>query len=397
MQAQRALKKLSATFTFSALCLLLQPFAAKAQSTPTVDTSAALDANLREAFEQVPVTVKLFYGGERTGHLIVSHFRPAGDGPFPFVVFNHGRGPQRAEPARYRSLNLVRYFTRRGFAVFVTTRMGYGATGTEPDTEESGLCNRKNYGPMFDAAVTQTQRAIEFAKSMSWVDRSRLVLIGQSVGGFTTVMATGQPIEGLKAAINFAGGSGGDPIERPAAPCDYSQLGFQAQRAGKGASVPMLWMYAENDRYWGAQIPLKWHEAYVGSGGKAKMVMLPKVSENGHNLLGEGFTAWRPIVDDYLQQSGFAIPKMLNAPPPTNFANLNDLSKVPLISDEARNNGYKRFLNTDIPRAFVIGPGGQWSYQSGVDGLAVALERCAASAKQACKPYAVDDAVVWVP
>jgi dienelactone hydrolase len=397
MRLRQALKSYWSVFAVATMCLLLPSWAAYAQTAPAANSSQAVDGRLREEFEQVPVTVKLLFGGERTGHLIVTHFRPVGDGPFPYVVFNHGRGPQRAEPARYRFLGVVQYFTRRGFAVFVTTRMGYGATGTEPDTEESGLCNRKNYGPMFEAAVTQTQRAIEFAQTKSWVDKSRLILIGQSVGGFTTVMAASQPIAGLKAAINFVGGSGGDPIGRPAQPCDYFQVGLQAQLAGKTASVPMLWMYAENDLYWGPQIPLRWHESYVGAGGKAKMVMLPKVSENGHNLLGEGFSMWRPIVDEYLQQAGFAIPKTINAIPKTDFAHIGDVAKVPLISDESRNNGYKRFLNTDIPRAFVIGPSGQWSYQSGLDALAVALERCAASAKQACKPYAIDDAVVWVP
>jgi hypothetical protein len=56
MQMDHALKFVWSTLTLSALCFFLQPLAAQAQNTSTVDTSAALDANLREAFEQVPVT-----------------------------------------------------------------------------------------------------------------------------------------------------------------------------------------------------------------------------------------------------------------------------------------------------------------------------------------------------
>ena len=37
-----------------------------------------------------------------------------------------------------------------------------------------------------------------------------------------------------------------------------------------GLANGKLFFYAENDRYWGAVLPRRWHAAFVASGGRAK-------------------------------------------------------------------------------------------------------------------------------
>jgi dienelactone hydrolase len=359
---------------------------------------AQLAAELNEAIAKVKVTVQPIFGDPRTGEMIVTHFKPQGAGPFPAVIMQHGRsGTDRATPGRWRYLNIARYWTRRGFAVFVPTRLGYGDTGLEPDPEETGPCNAKRYEVAAASTSVQARAAVEFAAAQSWVDKSKVILMGQSMGGFATIAAMEQKIPGVIAGINFAGGGGGDPVARRENPCGAFQLGSVFGSAGKAnaGTTPMLWLYAENDLYWGASLPKKWHEAYVSAGGKAQIQQFPPIGADGHSMIGTGFALWRPVVDQFIATLGFAAPKTPNAPAATDFAPLTDSGKLPLVKQETKDTGYRRFLNTDLPRAFAIGPKGEWNFQSGEGAMTRALERCAATAKADCKLYAVDDAVVW--
>ncbi|MGL5003317.1 MAG: alpha/beta hydrolase family protein [Casimicrobium sp.] len=360
-----------------------------------------LASDLFEAIAKVPVTVQPMFGDKRSGDMIVTHFKPPGDGPFPAVIMHHGRAQdnERANPGRWRYLDIARYWTRRGFAVFVPTRLGYGDTGLEPDPEFTGPCNQKRYDVAADSATIQSIAAVDFAIKQSWVDKTKVIVMGQSMGGFTTIATMGKKHPSVIAGINFAGGGGGDPVGRRADPCQYSRIGDVYAQAGKAnaGATPMLWLYAENDNYWGKSIPRKWHEAYTSAGGKAQFEMFPPIGSEGHSMIGTGRNYWRPVVDKFVAQFGFNAPKSSNAPAATNFAALDDASKLPNVKPDVKENGYKRFLNADVPRAFAIGPKGEWSFMSGDDAMKRALERCASFAKAECKLYAVDDAVVWVP
>jgi hypothetical protein len=106
--------------------------------------------------------------------------------------------------------------------------------------------------------------------------------------------------------------------------------------------------------------------------------------------------SWRPVLDKFIARFGIKAPTVEGAPVATTFASLVDSSKLPLVKPDVKENGYRRFLNSDVPRAFAIGPKGEWSFQTGNDAIKRTLDRCAQIAKTACKLYAVDDAVVWV-
>jgi dienelactone hydrolase len=359
-----------------------------------------LATDLNEAIAKIPVTVQPLFGDSRSGEMIVTHFKPPGDGPFPVVIMHHGRAQdnERANPGRWRYTDIVRYWTRRGFAVFVPTRLGYGDMGLEPDPEFTGPCNQKRYDVAAKAASIQSIAAIDFAIKQPWADKNKVIVMGQSMGGFTTVATMERKHPSVIAGINFAGGGGGDPKNRSRDPCSYAQLGSVFASAGKAnaGATPMLWLYAENDNYWGASIPRKWHDAYVSAGGKAEFVMFPPIGSEGHSMIGTGRNLWRPVVDKFIAQFGIKAPKSVNAPAASNYAALDDASKLPNVKQDVKDNGYKRFLNTDVPRAFAIGPKGEWNFQSGDDAIKRTLERCAQTAKTECKLYAVDDAVVWV-
>lgn len=380
----------------AAALLLAQPAAFAQNAEHSEPAPPELAADLFETVVRWPVTVKLPRGGSRRGDMVLTHFRPPGAGPFPLVIMNHGRSAEnRAQPPRFRYLKVARFWVRRGFAVVVPTRLSYGETGIDPDTEASGSCAAKNFQPMLDAGIVQIEAAIAFARTQPWADVSRVLLAGQSVGGFITVAATGRQLPGVIAAINFAGGAGGNPKDRPGQSCGPDRIEAVFAAAGRTARVPALFFYAENDRFWGASWPKAWHAAYVTAGGRAKLVAAPPTGEDGHHFINTGFPVWRREVDRFLGALGFATPHSEGAPAPSGFAAIENVEAVPFVKDEVRSKGYPAFLNTDLPRAFAIAGNGAWAYSSGEGATARALERCRGFARRECRLYAVDDAVVW--
>lgn len=265
-----------------------------------------LAADLHESVVTLDVAVKDFYGREETGKVVVTLFKPDGDGPFPIVVINHGRSPtNRSDPPRFRYTKQARFFVERGFAVFEPTRIGYGAQATQFDPEDSGSCNRKNYAPMAVAASKEILAALDYAKQQSYVDPQRVLLVGQSVGGYSTVATAAQNPAGLIGAINFAGGSGGDPASHPGIPCQGNLLQDMYERFGKTTKAPMLWIYTENDQYFNPGHSKAWHAAFVKAGGNADYHLLPPFAKNGHTLFANGTEIWTPVVAEFLGKLGF--------------------------------------------------------------------------------------------
>jgi Dienelactone hydrolase family len=244
------------------------------------------------------------------------------------------------------------------------------------------------------AASDQVIAALQFARTLPYVDASRWVAMGQSVGGLTTVAVAWRNPPGLVGAINFAGGSGGDPERRPGQPCMPVQIERLWRSNASTAQVPMLWLYWDNDKYWGADVPKRWHQAFTEGGGKAELHTLPAAGSDGHNGVNIDMDHWVPIVESYLARIGFAQSGLIVRPPATNHARLDDGAKVP-TSQNNRDGAYKRFLDAKLPRAFAIGPRGAAAWATGDWAIGRALGFCQRRSGDRCKLYAVDDDVVW--
>jgi dienelactone hydrolase len=332
-----------------------------------------LAAELNETVVRVPVTVGLLSGRTRTGEMIVTHLRPPGPGPFPVVVFSHGSYSPANKVDRFRLKDRTRdYWIKRGFAIVAPTRLGYGLTGTNPFPEFSGKdCDNRNYGPMTVATSHQISVAVDFAKTLPWADKNRMILMGHSAGGLASAVATRLEMPGVLGAINSAGGYGGRSKSHPGQPCSPDRMREVYASAGAAARIPMLWIYSANDKLWGEQLPRQWHQAFTGSGGKADFVMGPPVGTNGHSQL-DHFVAWRPHVDKFLAGLGFAVPSSGYPARPGKAASVDDAQKIPYLSATAKRDGYGAYLALDVPRAFVIEPGGGYAYHEGPNAVAQA-------------------------
>ena len=121
-----------------------------------------------------------------------------------------------------------------------------------------------------------------------FVAKDRSVVIGQSYGGATAVTVASLNPPGVVAAINFAGGGGGNPKTQPERPCAPNRLETMFGQYGATAKLPMLWVYTENDQYFGPKHPKEWFEAFRKAGGNGEFIQFPPHGSDGHAL----FTAF---------------------------------------------------------------------------------------------------------
>ena len=263
----------------------------------------ALVADLNETVIQIPVSVN----GQQTGtQMVGTLFKPDGEGPFPFAIINHGRAGtpvERAQVQRWRYVEQSRWLVRRGYVVIVPTRRGYGGTGGT-DVETSYNCANPWYREAMTGGVESVLAAIDYAKAQTYVDPQRFIVVGQSVGGYLAVGVAAAVPAGLLAAVNFAGGSGGDPQRHPAVPCAPEKLAQVYADAGKTARVPMLWVYTENDQYFGPDFARAWHREFVNAGGRAELEIMPPFQTDGHRLFVQGIAIWRPVVEAFFAKIG---------------------------------------------------------------------------------------------
>jgi dienelactone hydrolase len=233
----------------------------------------------------------------------VTLYEPDGDGPFPVAVLSHG-SPRSA--ADRRSMGRVRYeaqsreFLARGFAVAVPTRRGYGNSGGEW-AEGYGSCNDPDYARAGLESARDIRATLEALKSNPHLDTKRVLLVGVSAGGWASVAASSTDLPGLKAVINFAGGRGS---QGPDSVCYASRLVDAAALYGKTSTVPQLWVYAANDKFFGPDLAQRLVKAFTAAGGHATLKAMPAFGADGHSLFGRGTPEWTPVVREFLAENG---------------------------------------------------------------------------------------------
>ena len=225
----------------------------------------------------------------------------------PYLLFSHGRAGTDQERGKFGRSSEKRnseYFVSKGFAVILPTRIGYGVSGG-PDADYSGACGNKNYLEARKAAIDQSKQVLNHVFDFSYIDRTKGIVVGQSVGGFTTIGLSAENISGLKGAINFAGGDGGDPIKSPERPCGDYVIKDTFAKYGASNKIPTLWLYSVNDKFWGEQLPKDWFAAFQKAGGKGQFISLPAYKEDGHSIFRGDLNAWKNDFEKFIKEIGF--------------------------------------------------------------------------------------------
>ena len=225
----------------------------------------------------------------------------------PYLLFSHGRAGTDQERGKFGRSSEKRnseYFVSKGFAVILPTRIGYGVSGG-PDADYSGACGNKNYLEARKVAIDQSKQVLNHVFDFSYIDRTKGIVVGQSVGGFTTIGLSAENIPGLKGAINFAGGDGGDPIKSAEKPCGDYLIKDTFVNYGASNKAPTLWLYSVNDKFWGEQLPKDWFAAFQKAGGKGQFISLPAYKEDGHSIFRGDLNAWKNDFEKFIKEIGF--------------------------------------------------------------------------------------------
>ena len=372
------------------ILLLLAAFAMSMAGHALADNATfdpPLDARLNEQVVMVPA------GESLRDRLETTIFKPDGPGPFPLLLMNHGKqpGPSKQQK-RERFVYLATEFVRRGYAVMVPMRTGYGqSTG---DYRDRGCdMTASAFGQARDL-----RDVLDYARSESWIDAQRMVVAGQSYGGMAVLALATASEPGVRAVLNFSGG-----LRYDNSPCDWQATLTKAfGLLGKYNHIPTLWLYGANDSYFAPPLVVQLHQAFVGAGGHARLVDYGAFKRDAHLTVGsrDGVAYWLPPTLSFLRSMAMPVKPIVEigqppALPATGFAAQTDVDAVPYLTERGRA-VYRAFLSRPMPRAFALSASGAWGWaEEGESPDLRALASCQQLSNAPCQLYAVDDNVVW--
>jgi dienelactone hydrolase len=259
---------------------------------------ARLPATVPGAVPGTTVRIPMAEPGGRRLTLEATLYRPPGDGPHPVLLFNHGStgGGAVAPTVTLRPSRLAPFFVARGFAVLAPMRRGRGASEGE-HAEWEGSCDAAVLGSGLARAIEDVEATMAFLRAAPWAEPGRVLIGGQSRGGLLSVAYAAERPGRALAVINFAGGW-------TTSNCDWSGRSFNEPTfasAGGRARVPMLWLYAERDRYYSDEAIQRYHRVFAAAGGVATFHLFPAIGGDGHRLVDRA-DIWPPAVDDFLKR-----------------------------------------------------------------------------------------------
>jgi dienelactone hydrolase len=242
------------------------------------------------------------YGGQVIEHQML-WVRPPGNGPFPLAVVTHGTEKEAEEAFRATRpesyIGIAEEMARRGWAVAVVIRRGYGRSGGAYE-EAVGRCKTADYVKAGNATADDLQATINALSRMPVADARQIVAIGYSSGGLGVMALAARTVSGLKGVVSFSGGRGARP---PNADCEERLVAAYATFGGS-AKIPSVWLYAEGDSFFRPELIRFLYKTYNDNGGRATLHLLTGVEGDGHTLFRRrNIPLWREPLDAFLRSN----------------------------------------------------------------------------------------------
>jgi carboxymethylenebutenolidase len=230
-----------------------------------------------------------------SGELALKGFiwKPAGPGPFPAIVWNHG---SEKFPGTVNSI--APYFVSRGYVFFVPHRRGQGRSPGPYIMDQLNAAVLPAQRSRMLVALHEVQlqdqlAALAYLRSRTDVDQNRLVVMGASFGGIQTMLAV-ERRSGYRVAVSCSAAAQ-TWRESP-------DLRARLTTAASEATIPVFFLQAENDydltpnrvlseevRKAGQSVETKIYPAF-GSG-----------AQEGHNFCWRGTNIWGPDVLQFIE------------------------------------------------------------------------------------------------
>jgi dienelactone hydrolase len=238
-------------------------------------------------------------------------WRPAGDGPFPAVLVNHGSGRTREELARLgpyeeQSETLGPVFARHGYICLFLFRRGVGPS-TDQGENAIDAMNRElaAHGQAARNAIQlqllehreldDATAGLAFLRALPGVDAGRLALIGHSFGGSLTVLlAEREPA--LRALVVFS--AAGYSWDRSA------DLRARLLAALSHVQAPVFFIHAANDYSVNPGRAMDQRLQQLGKPHRLEIYPpIGRTPEDGHAFPLTGVKIWESDVFEFLNNS----------------------------------------------------------------------------------------------
>ena len=277
----------------------------------------------------------------------------------PLAVLNHGspRSPDdRPTMTPYSLWAQAVAFARRGWVAVAFMRRGYGHSQGEW-AESYGSCSNPDYVTAGRAGANDIAAVAKFMMTEPYVSKDKWISVGHSAGAFATVALTADPPPGLTAAIGFAPGRGSTA---PDAVCGEQQLVSAFAQYGKTSRIPLLWVSAANDHFFGPRLVPRLTGAFSKAGGNLTYIQAPSFGSDGHQLFSaaSGIPAWSPIVDRFLASNNLVFRDHLIEIPVPNVA-------APAGLSTRGREAFKTYLDSGPNKAFAIAGGQRFGWATG--------------------------------
>lgn len=312
--------------------------------------------------------------------------RPDGPGRFPLVLINHGiprdvSGTVRLTPESYSSPAIV--FAQHGYAAVVVNRRGFGLSSGSIDLP-MGPCGDRDYTGAARAQAIDILAALAALREEPWVDADHVIVLGHSLGGMAALAGAPDLPPGVKGIIDFAGALGS---AMSGMVCSPTHLVATMHDLGAVVHIPSLWIFAQNDQFFGPALARQMFDAYTAAGAPAEFDAAPPYGHNGHLLIFSPPPAvWWPRVAEFLDQLHLPTRLVADLPSP------GDLPEPANLDARGKEDFARYGHNRDYEKAFATDGKGHYASivmeRSQENAEAAALAHCKSRGWD-CKIYAV--------
>ena len=197
-----------------------------------------IDCTMKVKFKPTPVKVAFMGPAGKTLHGWI--FKPAGTGPFPAVIFNHG---STLDPTEVTVAELASLYASHGYVFFTPHRTGHGLSKDAGEsvvgkddcgaTESKGDCSVRHH----EEANLDVVAAITWLKTQPYIKVNRIAMTGVSYGGIQTILVAEKGLR-LSAFVTHSPG---------AMSWGTIELQNRLQTAVEAAQAPIFLLQAKGD------------------------------------------------------------------------------------------------------------------------------------------------------